>query len=168
MRRMHDLGFAVLGIDYRGSGRSSPGLPSATSAAEDARAAWQWLATKHPQAQRYVFGPSLGGAIAVQRAAAVDDEAGLIVENSFPPIPAVVRTFKRGWLPMGPLITQRLDAGARRAQVGAPVLVVHGSDDDLMAPELGRALFEQARAPKRLLRVQGGSHHNTSAVGHEQ
>ncbi|MBP7666858.1 MAG: alpha/beta hydrolase, partial [Burkholderiaceae bacterium] len=27
MRRLHGLGFAVLGIDYRGFGQSSPGLP---------------------------------------------------------------------------------------------------------------------------------------------
>ena len=168
MRRMHALGFAVLGVDYRGFGRSSPGLPSENSAAEDARAAWQWLATQHPQAPRYVFGHSLGGAIAVQLAAAVDDEAGLIVENSFPSIAAVVRTFQWGWLPLGPFITQRLDAGARIAQVGTPVLVVHGSDDDLIAPELGRALFEQAREPKRFMLVAGGSHHNTSAVGQDQ
>ena len=32
MRRMHELGFAVLGIDYRGFGRSSPALPSETMA----------------------------------------------------------------------------------------------------------------------------------------
>ena len=168
MRRMHELGFAVLGIDYRGFGRSSAGLPSEALAGEDALAAWRWLATQHPQAPRYVFGHSLGGSIAVQLAAAVNDEAGLIVENGFPSIPAVVRTFKWGWLPLGPLITQRLDAGARIADVGTPVLVVHGSDDLLIAPELGRALFEQAREPKRFMLVQGGTHHNTNAVGQDQ
>ena len=168
MRRMHELGFAVLGIDYRGFGRSSAGLPSEALAGEDALAAWRWLATQHPQAPRYVFGHSLGGAIAVHLAAAVNDEAGLIVENGFPSIPAVVRTFKWGWLPLGPLITQRLDAGARIADVGTPVLVVHGSDDMLIAPELGRALYAQAREPKRFMLVQGGTHHNTNAVGQEQ
>ncbi|MEI0548674.1 alpha/beta hydrolase, partial [Klebsiella sp. 72742] len=76
----------------------------------------------HPGTPRYVFGHSLGGAIAVQLAAEVSDEAGLIVESSFPSIPEVVRTFKWGWLPVGPLITQKLDAGARIAEVNAPVL----------------------------------------------
>jgi alpha-beta hydrolase superfamily lysophospholipase len=168
MRRMHELGFAVLGIDYRGFGRSSAGLPSETLAAEDARAAWDWLARQHPQARRYVFGHSLGGAIAVQLAAAVQDEAGLIVEGSFTSIPEVVRTFKWGWLPLGPLITQRFDAAARIAEVGAPVLVVHGSEDQLIRPELGRALFEKAQPPKRFLLVEGGSHHNTNSIGQAQ
>ena len=168
MRRMHELGFAVLGIDYRGFGRSSEDLPSEALAQEDALAAWQWLAAQQPQAPRYLFGHSLGGAIAVQLAAEVQDEAGLIVEGTFTSIADVVGTFKWGWLPVRPFITQRFDAAARIAQVGAPVLVVHGSDDTLIRPELGRALYEKAAQPKRFLLVEGGSHHNTNALGQDQ
>jgi len=167
MRRMHELGFAVLGIDYRGFGQSTPGLPSETLALEDARAAWEWLAVQHPQARRYVFGHSLGGAIAVRLAGDVDDVAGLIVEGSFTSIADVVQTMKWGWLPVAPLITQRFDAGAQIEHVKAPLLVVHGSQDRLIQPALGRALYERARSPKRFVLVEGGSHHNTNAVGQE-
>ncbi len=165
MRRMQELGFAVLGVDYRGFGRSDAGLPSEAMAYEDARAAWDWLAARHPQVPRFVFGHSLGGAIAVHLATEVGDEAGLIVEGSFPSIAEVVGTFKWGWLPVSPLITQRFDAAARIARVGAPVLVVHGSEDRLIRPELGQRLYEQAAAPKRFVLVEGGSHHNTNALG---
>ncbi len=168
MRRMHELGFAVLGIDYRGFGQSSPLLPGEAEATEDALAAWRWLATQHPQSPRYVFGHSLGGAIAVNLAARVADERGLIVEGSFPSIREVVSTFKWGWLPVGPLITQRFEAGERIGQVGAPVLVVHGSEDRLIRPELGRRLYEQAAEPKRFVLVEGGSHHNTNSLGRAQ
>ncbi len=168
MRRMHELGFAVLGVDYRGFGRSTEMLPSEDLAAEDARAAWQWLGRAHPGLPRYVFGHSLGGAIAVRLAAEVGDEAGVLVEGSFTSLPDVVGTFRWGWLPVGPLITQRFDAGSRVAAIGSPLLVVHGSADRLIAPELGRALYERAAEPKRFELVEGGSHHNTNAVGQAQ
>jgi len=165
MQRLHELGFAVLGIDYRGFGRSTPALPSERMACEDARAAWAWLAKHHPQAQRYVYGHSLGGAIAVQLATEVDDVAGLIVEGTFTSIPDLFGTLKWGWLPIAPLITQRFDSAQRVPRLRAPLLVVHGSEDELIHPQLGRALFERATGPKRFLLVQGGSHHDTHSVG---
>ncbi len=165
MRRMHELGYAVLGIDYRGFGRSTKALPSEDLAHEDALAAWHWLGARHPGVPRHLFGHSLGGAIAVRLAAEVPDAAGLIVEGSFPSIPEVVSRFRWGWLPVAPLITQRFDAASRIGQVRAPVLVVHGSEDRLIPPELGRALYERAPQPKRWVLVEGGSHHNTNGLG---
>ena len=168
MRRMHELGFAVLGIDYRGFGQSTDTLPSEAMAYEDARQAYDWLGREHPGRPRYVFGHSLGGAIAVALGAQVDDESGVIVEGSFSSVPDVVSSFKWGWLPVGPLITQRFDAEARVGQLGSPLLVVHGSDDRLIAPSLGRKLYERAKDPKRFVLVEGGSHHNTNSVGQAQ
>lgn len=168
MRRMHDMGFAVLGIDYRGFGQSSPALPSEDLAHEDAQAAWQWLAARHPQARRYLFGHSLGGAIAVRLAAEAPDVAGLMVEGSFPSIPEVVSRYRWGWLPVGPLITQRFDAASRIGRVRAPVLVVHGSADSVIPPALGQALYARAPEPKRFVLVDGGSHHSTHGLGQAQ
>lgn len=168
MRRLQGLGFSVLGIDYRGFGRSTPALPSEQTDGEDALAAWDWLAAQHPDRPRFVFGHSLGGAIAVQLASQRDDVSGLIVEGGFTSIPELVRHFKWGWLPLGPLITQRFEAAEHIAQVRAPVLVVHGSEDQLIPSSLGRALYKRARSPKRFVLVDGGTHHSTNALGQVQ
>lgn len=168
MRRMQSLGFHVLAVDYRGFGRSSAGLPSETLAAEDARAAWDWLARNYPTHPRYLFGHSLGGAIAIDLARQVNDERGTIVEGTFTSIPDVVRSFKWGWLPVTGLITQRFESVRKVAHIGSPLLVVHGSEDRLIPAALGRELYEAAAEPKRFVLVEGGTHHNTNAVGLDQ
>ena len=168
MRRMQELGFSVLGVDYRGFGKSTNELPSETLAAEDARAAWDWLGQQYPGRPRYIFGHSLGGAIAIELAAQVNNEAGTLVEGTFTSIPDVVSTFKWGWLPVSPLITQRFEAVKRVPAIGSPLLVVHGGQDRLISPELGRRLYEAATGRKAFVLVEGGSHHNTNSVGQAQ
>ncbi len=168
IRRMQELGFSVLAVDYRGFGKSTQQLPSEKLAAEDARAAWDWLAQRHPERPRYIFGHSLGGAIAIELARQVQDERGTLVEGTFTSIPDVVSTFRWGWLPISPLITQRFESVSKVADIGSPLLVVHGSEDRLIKPELGQKLFEAARGPKAFVLVEGGSHHNTNSVGQPQ
>ncbi|NPC56799.1 alpha/beta hydrolase [Caenimonas soli] len=165
IRRMQELGFSVLAIDYRGFGKSTPGLPSEEMAYEDARAAWDWLAAKHPDRPRYIFGHSLGGAVAIDLAAKVDDERGTIVEGTFTSIPDVASSMKWGWLPVGPLITQRFESVRKVARIGSPLLVVHGENDNLIKSDLGRKLYEAARGKKRFVLVEGGSHYSTMAMG---
>lgn len=168
IRRMQELGFSVLAVDYRGFGKSDPSVPSESLAVEDAQAAWAWLATKYPNQPRYIFGHSLGGAIAIALATQVSDEQGTIVEGTFTSIPDVVSTMKWGWLPLSGLITQRFESVNKVAHIGSPLLVVHGEQDRLIDPALGRQLFEAAVGPKEFVLVPGGSHHNTNAVGQRQ
>ena len=168
IRRMHSLGFSVLAVDYRGFGQSTNELPSEASALEDAQAAWQWLARKAPQSDRYIFGHSLGGAVAIDLAAKVRDERGTIVEGTFTSIADVVGTFKWGWLPVSPLITQRFESVRKVADIQSPLLVVHGSADKLIPAELGRKLYEAAPGPKKFVLVNGGTHHDTNSRGMAQ
>jgi alpha-beta hydrolase superfamily lysophospholipase len=168
IQQMQSLGFAVLAIDYRGFGHSSDTLPSEKSVDEDARAAWDWLAAKYPGRDRYVFGHSLGGAVAVDLASEVDDAKGLIVEGTFTSIADVFHSMKWGWLPLTPFITTRFDSVAKIGKVKVPVLVVHGADDSLIPPGLGRELYEHAKAPKLFVLVDGGTHYSTNRIGHEQ
>ena len=168
IRRMQALGFSVLAIDYRGFGKSSPGLPSEHSAHEDARAAWNWLAVHHPEQPRYIFGHSLGGAVAIELASRVDDESGTLVEGTFTSIADVLGTMKWGWLPLRAFITQPFDSLAKVDRLGSPLLVVHGSEDQQILPSLGRKLYEAAQEPKAFVLVEGGSHFDTLTRGQAQ
>ena len=168
IRHMAALGFAVLAIDYRGFGLSTDELPSEEAVYEDARAAWAWLGREHPGRDRYLFGHSLGGAIAVQLASEGVPAKGLIVEGTFTSIPDVFESMRWGWLPLAPLITQRFDSLDKIDRVTMPILVVHGTRDGLIPAALGKALYERARAPKRLELVEGGSHYSTNTMATAQ
>jgi alpha-beta hydrolase superfamily lysophospholipase len=169
---MQELDFSVLAIDDRGFGKSSTGRPSEASSYEDARAARDWLAAKYPQRPRYIFGHSLGGAIAIDLAAQVDDEAGTIVEGTFTSIPELAATMRWGWLEGGWLptapITQRFEAVRKVARINSPLPVVHGESDRLIASDLGRRLYDAARGRKQFVLVNGGSHFSTMTVGQAQ
>lgn len=171
---MRRLGFSVLAIDYRGFGYSTDEEPSQTGVVEDARAAWRRLGEMAPGRDRYVFGHSLGGAIAVQLAAQLGQEAkadalkGVIVEGTFTSINDMFGTFRWGWLPISMLITERFDSLDAIARVKAPVLIVHGSRDSLVPSRFGRLLYERASGPKRFVLVEGGTHYSTNRAGTEQ
>jgi uncharacterized protein len=166
MRGMHTLGFSVLGIDYRGFGKSTEALPSEDLMHEDALAAWHWLAQQWPQAARYLYGHSLGASIAVRVASETGAAAGVIVEGGFTSALDVANSTRWRWLPLQHLITQRLDAGSRIDQVKAPLLVVHGGADTMVPHELGLALYERAKPPKRFVLLDGIKHHEIVAADH--
>jgi len=68
--RLRGMGFSVLAIDYRGFGKSDGDLPSEASVYEDARVGWRWVVAHAPDAaHRFIYGHSLGGAVAVDLAA---------------------------------------------------------------------------------------------------
>ena len=63
---------------------------------------------------------------------------------------------------------QLFDAVRKVAKIGSPLLVVHGGEDHLILPDLGRKLFAAAAEPKLFVLVEGGSHHDTNQVGQPQ
>ena len=161
--RWHDLGFNVLAVDYRGFGRSTDLLPSEDSAAEDTRVAFDELRRRQPDpARRYLYGHSLGGALAIELASELpqDEFAGLIVEATFTSIPDLVRGMRWGWIPgIGLVVTQRFDSSERIGRVTAPLLVLHGTEDSIVPHTMADQLYERAGSrTKRIVKIEGGSH----------
>jgi hypothetical protein len=166
--RLHRMGFAVLAIDYRGFGRSDGDLPSEAQAYADAQAAWEHLRRVEPDpARRFLYGHSLGGAVAIELAARNDDVGGVIVESSFTSIRDMVDALGYTSLSFDGLLTQRFDSLAKVPSVTAPILFVHGTSDRFVPPAMTEKLYAAARAPKRLLLVENGNHSNTLGIGYE-
>ena len=172
IEQLRDFGFSVLAIDYRGFGRSEPGVPSEQTVYEDARAAWSRLADLQPDpARRYIYGHSLGGAVAIDLAAwlsAGDGPVpahGLIVESTFTTLADMARALSYEWLPVQWILSQKFDSVAKMGTVRLPVLVVHGEADRYVPARFSKVLYEAARGPKQLLLIDGASHNNSMRVG---
>lgn len=161
--RWNQMGFSVLAIDYRGFGKSSPRTPSEQSANEDAESAWAYLNTLAPASRRFIFGHSLGGAMATHLALKDPAADGLILEATFTNIPDMVRTSQYGFLPVSALITQRFDNIDRIDDVKIPVLIAHGTEDGIVPYAMGEKLFAAATSRKRFFRADGGTHHNMTS-----
>ncbi len=160
------LGYSVLAIDYRGFGASTPRLPSERSALQDAQAALNELARRQPDpARRFVYGHSLGGAIAIDLVSQPRQTkiAGLIVESSFTSIAAMMAQYKWGKLPGASwLLTQHFDSVDKLARLSTPLLLLHGTADrvvpDSMSDELYAAASQVPQELRRLVKIEGGSH----------
>lgn len=171
MARWQQLGFNVLAVDYRGFGKSTDILPSEASAADDARVALAELKRRQPDAaRRFIYGHSLGGALAIGLASSLaqpDEVAGVIVEATFTSIPDIVRETKWGWLPgLSLAITQHFDAAGKIEKVKTPLLIVHGTADTIVPHTMADSLYARAGSPiKRVVKIEGGTHSNARVGG---
>jgi fermentation-respiration switch protein FrsA (DUF1100 family) len=154
LRIFHDLGLAVLIIDYRGYGRSE-GKPSEQGLQQDALAAWNHLVDVRGEtpARIVVFGRSLGASLAAWLAAH-RPVAGLILESAFISVPELAAELY-WWLPARRLARLRHDTLNAVARVQAPVLVAHSPDDEIIPYRHGRALYEAAPSAKQFLQLRG-------------
>ncbi|MDH5286036.1 MAG: alpha/beta fold hydrolase [Betaproteobacteria bacterium] len=161
--RWHQLGFAVLAIDYRGFGRSDGDLPSESQIYADARAAWAELERREPNRdRRFIYGHSLGAAVAIDLASRVDGAAGVIAEAGFTSLADVVAE-TNGALAL--LVTQRFNALERAKSLRSPVLFMHGTADRLVPPAMSERLYQAAPQPKRLHWIEGANHGNWNGAG---
>lgn len=166
--RWRKMGFHVLAIDYRGFGKSTQASPSEQLAYEDAEAAWDYLARTEPARPRYIVGHSLGGAIATELATRRPDASGLVLEATFTSIRDMVQQTAWRFVPVGLVLTQEFDTLSKVPRLRLPTLIVHGTSDRVVPYEMGERLYAAAAGPKRFIRVEGGSHHNLSAVAGDE
>lgn len=167
--RFHRLGLSVFLIDYRGYGKSQGDFPSESRVYEDAQLAWDYLVKQRgiKPSQIYIYGHSLGGAIAIDLAVRHPEAAGLIVEGSFTSARAMV-DFQAGVyrvFPIDLLLTQRFDSIAKVDRLQMPVLFIHGSADTVVPTQMSKKLFDAAPEPKQLYIVPDGGHNNSAQIG---
>ena len=165
---LRELGYSVLLIDYRGFGRSEGAFPSEASVYEDAEAAWSYLVRSRGVApdNLYIYGHSLGGAVAIELARRHPEAAGLVVESSFTSIYDMARLEKRyAMLPLDLFLNQRFDSLRKVGSLKLAVLYLHGTADEIVPFAMGRRLFAASGGSASFVAIPGGGHEHDAAAG---
>ena len=165
--RFHQMGFAVLIIDYRGYGRSEGSFPREETVYQDATAAWDYLVKKREikPSNIIIYGHSLGGAVAINLATQYPEAARLIVDSSFTSIAEIVNARGQFRLfPVALILNQRFESLKKVKLLRMPVLFIHGADDTVIPVNMSKQLYAAAPQPKQLFIVPNAGHNNTAKI----
>ena len=167
MKILANLGVNILELDYRGYGKSE-GSPEEAGVYRDASAAYDYLVEtrRFEPGNIIIYGHSLGGAAAVDLASRREC-GGLIVQSSFSSVKEMARRILRiPWLEY--VLKTRFDSFEKIRRVRAPILIVHGTLDEVIPFSMGQRLYQAAPEPKSFFAVEGAGHNDVFAIGGEQ
>ena len=168
------LGVSTLIFDYRGYGRSE-GKPSEKGMYMDAEAAIEYLRSNYnvKDDRLIFFGRSLGCAVAVEMATRHQTK-GVILESPFTSIEAIARLARPKPLSFLPLhytvlwlLQSRFDSLSKMGSIRTPLMILHGSEDDIISIDMSHELFDAASEPKQFYTIEGAGHNDTYLTGGE-
>lgn len=148
------LGLNVFAFDYRGYGHS-PGRPTEAGLYADAAAAWRYLRDERGIAASdiAILGRSLGGAVVCHLAGQVRP-AAVIIESTFTSIRDLAKELYPR-LPHWGLDRIRFDNAGRIANIDAPLLLVHSTEDQVIGFHHGEMLASLAHPEHRFVTISG-------------
>lgn len=156
-------GRTVAAMQYPGGG-GVPGKPSEQRLKADALAAYDWLAARH-DGPVVVHGYSMGTGLAMHVAAQRDVAAVLL---DAPYVRMCELMTRASWLPACYMpFVQKWDTARDVPDVRAPVLIQHGSNDQLIPPSNGERLANLIRkngGEVQFVVVEGGTHNNLAGT----
>jgi fermentation-respiration switch protein FrsA (DUF1100 family) len=145
---MMESGFGVFYLNNRGYGGSG-GSPTEANNVADAIAAYDELRRRGvPAGKIAAFGESLGSGQAV-RVAERRPVAGVVLEAPLTSTIDVARSIYF-WLPLAVVIADQYHLERHIAAVKAPLLILHGAQDEVIPVEMGKRVFRAANEPKRI------------------
>jgi alpha-beta hydrolase superfamily lysophospholipase len=151
-----NAGFSVLFFDYRGFGKSS-GRASYRGVISDGVTAARFHDTIRPlELPSILYGFSLGGGVAAQVIRRHPADA-LVLQSTFTSLPQITRVlFPR--LPLHLFAGRLFDTIGVVRRLNVPLLVLHGTDDEVAPCWMAHEIHDACPAIKRIHCVDGGLH----------
>ena len=161
-------GFNVLMLDYRGFGRSQ-GRPTLDGVVDDAAAALRTLRARPgvDGGRLIVLGQSLGGATALRLLARDSEGVRLaVIEAAFASYRGIARDAAMQSVVLAPLVpiaapalpSDKADPVTALPSLRVPVLLVHGTADEVIPFKHGEQLAAAAPPGTVFIRVEGARH----------
>jgi pimeloyl-ACP methyl ester carboxylesterase len=154
-RLLTGLGLNVLAPEYRGFG-GLEGVPTESSLRDDTRAAYDYLRASRgiDTSDLVLYGWSLGSALAVDLASR--ERVRAVVLEAPAASLADLAQQRYPFFPLRLLMRSRFESIRRIDQVTAPILFLHGPDDEVIPLVEGRRLFEAATGDKTFVEIRAG------------
>jgi len=149
-------GVSVLGVGYRGYGKST-GKPSEKGITEDGRAALRHVTEKmgYRPEQIFVYGRSIGTVVAVSIARR-KNLAGIILITPLTSGRDMMRAHGLGLFAF--IAGDSLNNLAKCREISSPVLIIHGTEDEVTPLRMGEQIFAALNLPKEMVVIKGGNH----------
>lgn len=151
-------GLNILFFDYRGYGKSSGHATYAGVIADGVTAAQFHETIRPKQLPSILYGFSLGGAVAAQviRRHAFD---GFILQSTFTSLTRLAR-FLHPRVPLHLLAGKLFDTIRVVRNLTVPLLVLHGTEDEVIPCAMAHELVAACKMPKRIVSIEGGLHND--------
>lgn len=161
-RALTSDGTGLLALSYRGYAGST-GQPTEEGLHRDAVAAYAFAAARYASERIVPWGHSLGSGVAVKLA--VERPIGKLILEAPYTSTADVAAAMFPFVPVHLLMHDQFRSDERIAQVTVPVLVLHGTRDDVVPIAFGERLFTLVKSPKKFVRFADGGHIDLDAHG---
>jgi uncharacterized protein len=163
VRKYLARGIGVFIVSYRGYSGST-GSPSERANVADAKRAYDALTVAGVAPEDIiVYGESLGSGVAVQVAAA-KPVGGVILDAPYTSI-VDVAAGAYPYFPVRPFLFDRYESLRYLPEIAAPLLVIHGEDDEVIPVAMGRAIYAAANSPKEIVTFPGAGHSDHHLYG---
>ena len=158
LRLINRSGINVIGVEYRGYGKSS-GSPSEDGIYLDGEAALKYAVENlgFSEGNIILFGRSIGTAVAVNTAQHRKLDGVILVS---PLTNAHDEAKAAGLGSVASLAGDAFDNLSKIDNIEAPLLVIHGTSDNVIPYSMGVEIFNRAKAKKYFVRIDGGNHND--------